>query len=1023
MRPLRLRIENFTCFRDPVEINFEGLNLFAITGPTGAGKSSLLDAMIFALYGKVPRMGGQGLAELIALGRDRMTVVFDFVVGTDRYRVARSIRRKSGASQVQLDEMCASGEMPVCSGVRDTEDKIKQLVGLAYDAFTKAVVLPQGEFANFLRSPPADQRKILRELLRLQLYERMRDLAARQREHFKTIVGQLEERLAKDYADATTEALELRRRREHELANQIEKLAVELTAAEELLKSLRRRRDQTRELEEKRALLTELTKREAAIRESERKIGAARRAAPLISLVEAAARAVERRGQAEADAKATKRARDDQRAAIHRLKSRLEQAAREAETLPDLRKQISALDQILGQIKTRDLCQKRLVQTSSRIRDLKAEFEAAKKQEKSGTDQLNQREALLTKAKKDLEAIGYDPELDHALDATRNDATALSLLRENVGVKLEEAEAASHRANAEQENAAQVPAALEEANVRLQAAAERLTQAQAAREAAHQQHAAAILRRQLRPGEACPVCDRPVNKRPQSMPMPHLDALEAKLEKTRDDETAGRKVAEEKRDALAKAETIAKEARRAAEKAASELEKARTKLESMERQLDTKVGTLVAQERGPTLETRILGGVARVTELRRRHERAVSEIEKMQKARDQVNRIIEKARSEADTAAALISQAEAETKDLKDEIKRVNSDIAKVTEAPDPKAERERLIGVCTDLENALNKAQKEHGVAEIRLSAAESKADETDNATRQAVQDADEARKRAHEGAREAGFDDEAAVRMASLGSVEIARLEGEVRDWTRVRDATAKRGQELVDELGNDRVSEDTLHKEENLFSTRRKTHSDAIAEHARCGQEIQQLDEQVKRATELADQLKQHRGVYTLYAQLADDLRSERFQAFLLDEVFSELVRGASERLWNLTEIYSLEWREGTFFVVDHDNARQLRSADTLSGGETFLASLALALELSEQVQRASGAVSLDSLFIDEGFGTLDTETLDDAAQAIERLPTGGRTVGIITHLEELSTRLPARVRVAKRPEGSRVEIDVG
>src|SRR5216683_6011362 len=111
MRPLRLRLENFTCFRDPVDLNFEGLNLFAITGPTGAGKSSLLDAMIFALYGKVPRIGGQGLAELISLGRDRMGVIFDFMVGHDRYRVARTIRRRSGTAQVQLDEIGAGGEM------------------------------------------------------------------------------------------------------------------------------------------------------------------------------------------------------------------------------------------------------------------------------------------------------------------------------------------------------------------------------------------------------------------------------------------------------------------------------------------------------------------------------------------------------------------------------------------------------------------------------------------------------------------------------------------------------------------------------------------------------------------------------------------------------------------------------------------------------------------------------------------------------------------------------------------------
>jgi exonuclease SbcC len=121
------------------------------------------------------------------------------------------------------------------------------------------------------------------------------------------------------------------------------------------------------------------------------------------------------------------------------------------------------------------------------------------------------------------------------------------------------------------------------------------------------------------------------------------------------------------------------------------------------------------------------------------------------------------------------------------------------------------------------------------------------------------------------------------------------------------------------------------------------------------------------------------------------------------------------------YTLEYRDDTFDVVDHDNARERRSADTLSGGETFLASLALALELSEQVQGVASAVPLDSLFIDEGFGTLDPETLGTVATAIEALPVGGRMVGIITHVGDLAERLPARIVVEKRAGGSRLRLD--
>lgn len=144
-------------------------------------------------------------------------------------------------------------------------------------------------------------------------------------------------------------------------------------------------------------------------------------------------------------------------------------------------------------------------------------------------------------------------------------------------------------------------------------------------------------------------------------------------------------------------------------------------------------------------------------------------------------------------------------------------------------------------------------------------------------------------------------------------------------------------------------------------------------------------------------------------------------MVRETLRDLATGASERLISLSSNrYELALLGDAFYVIDHDNAKEKRSAETLSGGETFLASLALALELSNQVQRAVGATVLDSLFLDEGFGTLDPEALEVAIAAIEGLPTGGRMVGIITHLQELTDRLPARLMVERRTDGSRVTL---
>jgi exonuclease SbcC len=120
-------------------------------------------------------------------------------------------------------------------------------------------------------------------------------------------------------------------------------------------------------------------------------------------------------------------------------------------------------------------------------------------------------------------------------------------------------------------------------------------------------------------------------------------------------------------------------------------------------------------------------------------------------------------------------------------------------------------------------------------------------------------------------------------------------------------------------------------------------------------------------------------------------------------------------------SVDARSGGFGVVDHTNASQVRSARTLSGGETFLASLALALALADQVAglASSGAARLESLFLDEGFGTLDPDTLDVVATALDELGARGRMVGVVTHVRELADRLPVRFEVRKVGGASVVE----
>ncbi|WP_344405188.1 SMC family ATPase, partial [Dactylosporangium fulvum] len=158
------------------------------------------------------------------------------------------------------------------------------------------------------------------------------------------------------------------------------------------------------------------------------------------------------------------------------------------------------------------------------------------------------------------------------------------------------------------------------------------------------------------------------------------------------------------------------------------------------------------------------------------------------------------------------------------------------------------------------------------------------------------------------------------------------------------------------------------------------------------------------------------------LAQHLRADRFERWLLAEALDTLVDGASRTLRELSNgQYDLGHEKGEFFVVDHHDAGLRRAVRTLSGGETFQASLALALALSDQLagMSASGA-SLESIVLDEGFGTLDATTLDTVAATLENLAArGDRMVGVVTHVGALAERIPVRFEVRRDARTAHIE----
>ncbi|MBN6055643.1 SMC family ATPase, partial [Nonomuraea sp. RK-328] len=218
MRPLLLHLDHFGSFREPVTVDFSDTEYFALVGPTGAGKSTIIDAICFALYGTVPRWGREGavahaLAPSVTAGK--VAMVFDS--DGRRYGVVRAmVRDAKGAvrtKEARLDELDSAAPLaeafeavvrPLAEGENVTTEA-QQVTGLEYRFFTQCVVLPQGRFAEFLHAAPRERQDLLVQLLDADVYERIRQRAAREEETAKQDASFARDQLAK-LSGATAEA-------------------------------------------------------------------------------------------------------------------------------------------------------------------------------------------------------------------------------------------------------------------------------------------------------------------------------------------------------------------------------------------------------------------------------------------------------------------------------------------------------------------------------------------------------------------------------------------------------------------------------------------------------------------------------------------------------------------------------------------------------------------------------------------------------------------------------------------------
>lgn len=855
MRPLRLHLKGFTAFRDPAQIDFRELDLFALWGPTGSGKSSILDAITYALYGKVERVEhvrGETVTSLITHGQPGMAVTLDFEVGDQTLRVTRRTSM-GGQTKIRLDRL--EGEDWISFGegadsVSRVNKIIPALVGLDYDAFTRSVVLPQGKFAEFLSGDAKKRRDILTELLGLEMFGRMAKHANDIARDAKAALTANERILETEYQGLDADAVEKARATAAELADR----AQAATQAEELLEDLQEEwEEQSRTAETLVELSAEVDKLQARF--------------------DRHASALERHGQE------LKVASEDARAARETLEKARKEHARIAKERTGAEESFGALDEL------------------TELRADIASFTNLQKEAVKARDVVAKQRAAETQAKKNLEAG-------------------------NRAVKK-----------------------ADDVSAKAQLALEKRRQEQ---DHARRHDLVGALTQDLKEGDDCPVCERPLSE------VPSVDAAELTAANAN----------------LARAEVEAKEAQHAATTARMAHAKAAQALEEAQHRLSE--CSAAAEEKSQSVEEARALLAARLPDL---DKDPMAEVERRMKT------LRELARTEKDAADAL----------------------AKATDASQQR--QEALSSLTTEV--AVIRGGLENAPLQDVVARAADVAGRTFKIKMPAKLPTDASAL--------ATLVEELGARLgdlrAELADAGEELIERQSSLLTKAREALPE---DLAEAIAGDDVKQ--------LLTGARKMCKELSRRAALAEKEASTIEEKMSKRAVIEEELEGHKKEHAVYNALHRELKSDRIVQFLQAEALEVLAATAGEHLKELSEErYRLAFEDDRYYVIDGWNGDEKRSVRTLSGGETFLASLALALALSEQVQllAVTERARLQSLFLDEGFGSLDAETLDVVVSAINRLGNDGRLVGLITHVPELAEAMPVRIEVIKGPRGSAIQ----
>lgn len=1094
MRPHKLTLKNFMPFRSTdgqaLTVDFSNLDLFAITGPMASGKSSLIDAIVWCLYGRTARYGADSKG-VISAGESICEVALDFTIGP---RYFRAVRRTGKTTESGLSEQEGEEWIQDVSGSERLTGRIEELLGLDFDSFTKTVILPQGRYAEFLSSEPSKRRELLEKILELGVYKRVVERAKDLETRAKTRADTIRETLTQpQYAGVTREVVEQRKSEQEILTQEM----ASLNARSEILSGLAHKVEVVNNVA---ARLTELRKEEltriAEHTQAQQRANTAEEQVQLRTQLllegeqerdglgydarrhEVVQRAAEYLNEQvlasqEADKKtaALTRARQE----LTTLGQRIEEQTQEVERARrqyDEHKETLRLD-IADNGDVATLTEK--LATARRWKELRQEQVKLTEQQAQCTRQLSEVQQVLETllAQENVKAAELR-EIEQRRDQTRSAAQEKQqqeIEANHLGKDLQEAAREEKRVTQEVE---QAQAALLAAERELQRQQEVVLRAEQQEQDAllavendRRRNEIAHLRASLQTGEPCPVCLTPVEDLPvtsQSVQVDH-SALQQKLEQARTGLSQARQAirkteatvaaARAKKDSITQELSIREHRRREAQDnfvtrfpGFSSLSAALTVLGTQQQEISNLLKEL--ETRTQVIEK------AKQTFTRRREDAQRAEATLNETLRSTTASLATGATQLTVMAAALTSY-HLEEKDPEEEIASRRQHLmqaeqqGKVLETALHQAEdslhtlqtqKLQTEGICGVLQSEWNAAvaQAERAARTVREHL--TLAPETPLPTLTAL--AAELSELAHKQAQYTAC----VQRLASLQKEQreaersIAALRADVQAREGFLLQTRQAIRQTTEELEQVRTDLQTtiqicaipgLHPDgEDIKAQLAAVHEQGIALRERRSRLEAEMSELERRCAEKEQEEQKLREADT-ESRLAADLRKllgAEFTDYLSEGAIKALMHDASGHLQKLTHgrySFRIEYKRRTIelLIVDHEDQQRTRPTHSLSGGETFLASLAIALALSQSFRGiATGKAaktSTECLILDEGFGTLDREGLQLVTETLQELRgEEGRVVGIITHVEEVAAAMPMRIEVRKGSRSSTITV---